>query len=100
MAKKRGLKVADIMNDIAARAETKQFLVDMKNKQSIPELLEAKYTVPANDKWLLILEKQREIHGAVDFEEAKEEWQQWVMQNQVKELISRRQAFEKIKKSR
>jgi type IV secretory pathway ATPase VirB11/archaellum biosynthesis ATPase len=100
MAKKRGLKVADIMADIAARAETKQFLVDMKNKQSIPELLEAKYTVPANDKWLLILEKQREIHGAVDFEEAKEEWRQWVMQNQVKELISRRQAFEKIKKSR
>jgi type IV secretory pathway ATPase VirB11/archaellum biosynthesis ATPase len=100
MAKKRGLKVTDIMADISARAETKQFLVDMKNKQSIPELLEAKYTVPANDKWLLILEKQREIHGAVDFEEAKEEWQQWVMQNQVKELISRRQAIEKIKKSR
>jgi len=100
MAKKRGLKVTDIMADINARAETKQFLVDMKNKQSIPELLEAKYTVPANDKWLLILEKQREIHGAVEFEEAKEEWQQWVMQNQVKELISRRQAFEKIKKSR
>jgi len=100
MAKKRGLKVADIMADINARAETKQFLVDMKNKQSIPELLEAKYTVPANDKWLLILEKQREIHGAVEFEEAKEEWQQWVMQNQVKELISRRQAIEKIKKSR
>jgi type IV secretory pathway ATPase VirB11/archaellum biosynthesis ATPase len=100
MAKKRGLKVADIMLDITARAETKQFLVDMKNKQVIPELLEAKYTVPSNDKWLLILEKQREIHGAVDFGEAKEEWQQWVMQNQVKELISRRQAIEKIKKSR
>jgi len=100
MAKKRGLKVTDILADIAARAETKQFLVDMKNKQSIPELLEAKYTVPANDKWLLILEKQREIHGAVEFEEAKEEWRQWVMQNQVKELISRRQAIEKIKKSR
>jgi type IV secretory pathway ATPase VirB11/archaellum biosynthesis ATPase len=100
MAKKRGLKVTDILADITARAETKQFLVDMKNKQTIPELLEAKYTVPSNDKWLLILEKQREIHGAVDFEEAKEEWQQWVMQNQVKELISRRQAIEKIKKSR
>jgi type IV secretory pathway ATPase VirB11/archaellum biosynthesis ATPase len=100
LAKKRGLKLTDIMADITARAETKQFLVDMKNKQGIPELLEAKYTVPANDKWLLILEKQREIHGSVNYEEAKEEWQQWVMQNQVKELISRRQAIEKIKKSR
>lgn len=100
LAKRRGMKIADIMVDIKARADVKQFTLDMKNKQNIPELLEAKYTVPANDKWLLILEKQREIHGSVDFPEAIEEWQDWVTQNQVKELVSRRQAIEKIKKSR
>jgi len=100
LAKRRGLKLADILADINARAETKQFLVDMKNKQVVPELLEAKFTVPSNDKWLLILEKQREIHGAVDYKEAIEEWSEWVMQNQVKELLTRRQAIEKIKKSR
>jgi flagellar protein FlaI len=100
LANKRGLKLADILKDIRARADAKQFLVDMKNKQNIPELLEAKYTVPANDKWLLILERQREIHGAVDFEEATEEWEEWVNQNQIKELIARRQVLEKIKKSK
>ena len=100
MANKRGMKIADIMAEINARADAKQFLVDVKNKHGVPELLEARYTVPANDKWLLILERQREIHGSVNFKEAGEEWEEWIMQNQVKELISRRQAIEKIKKSR
>jgi type IV secretory pathway ATPase VirB11/archaellum biosynthesis ATPase len=100
IAKKRGMKLTDIIADINSRADVKQFTVDMKNKFVIPELLEAKYTVPANDKWLLVLERQREMHGSVDFKEAESEWQDWMMQNQVKELIARRQAIEKIKKSR
>jgi type IV secretory pathway ATPase VirB11/archaellum biosynthesis ATPase len=100
MAKKRGLKLQDILKDIEARGEVKQFLVDSKNKYLVHDLLEAKYTVPSNDKWMLILEKQREVHGAVDFAEAQEEWREWVEQNQIKELVARRQAIEKVKKSR
>jgi type IV secretory pathway ATPase VirB11/archaellum biosynthesis ATPase len=100
LAKKRGLKMADILADITARANTKQFLVDAKNKHGIPELLEARYTVPSNDKWLLLLEKQREVNGSVDFKEATGDWEEWVMENQVKELLARRQAIEKIKKPR
>ena len=99
IAKKRGLTMEDIWKDIHARADTKKFLVEQKQKHMIPELLEAKYTVPANDKWGLILEKQRQEYGAVDYEEAKKEWTNWVSETQIKPLILRRQALEKIKKS-
>jgi hypothetical protein len=98
LAKKRGLRIEDLWKDIYARAEVKQFLLDTKNKNGIPELLEARCTVPSNDKWLLILERQREIHGSIDYEEAKAEWKKWVLENQAKELIARREALERAKK--
>ncbi len=98
IAKMRGLKVKDLIDDINARAFTKQFLVNMKNKYNIPELLEAKYTVPANDKWMLVLESQREELGRVDYESAKKEWQKWVLDTQVRELVERRRKIEQAKK--
>ncbi len=98
IAKSRGLKVKDLWNDINARAEAKQYLVDLKNKFNIPELLEAKYTVPANNKWMLVLEKQREEFGKPDYKIALEEWKKWVVENQAKLLIERRKLLEKAKK--
>lgn len=100
LAKKRGLTMEDIWKDIYARADTKKFLAEQKLKQGIPELLEAKYTVPANDKWGLILERQRHDLGFVDYEEAKKEWVSWISENQIKPLIARRLAIEKAKESR
>jgi type IV secretory pathway ATPase VirB11/archaellum biosynthesis ATPase len=99
IAAKRGLKISELWDDIYARADTKQFVVDMKNKYGIPELLEAKFTVPANDKWLLTLEKSREQYGKVNWPEAKELWKAWVMEEQVKPLVSRREAIERAKKA-
>ncbi len=100
IAKKRGLKVKDLWDDIYARADTKNYLVEMKRKYGIPELLEAKYTVPANDKWLLILENQRQAQGFVDWEEAKKEWKEWVLKEQVQRLVQRRRQIEAIKKKK
>ncbi len=97
LAKRRGLTIEDLWKDITARGATKQFLVDMKNKHNIPDLLEAKYTVPANDKWLIILEKQRQEHGSVDYEQAVRGWESWVLENQIKDLIDRRKKLEALK---
>ncbi|MBS3060074.1 MAG: type II/IV secretion system ATPase subunit [DPANN group archaeon] len=90
MAKKRGLTVDQLWQDIQARAETKNYLVEKKREHDIPDLLEGAYTVPANDKWLLLLEQQREVHGSVDYDEAVRDWKKWVDENQVTELLSRR----------
>ncbi|MEM4221893.1 MAG: type II/IV secretion system ATPase subunit [archaeon] len=95
---RRGLTFEQIWEDINARAEIKQFAVDQKNKYQIPEILEAKYTVPANDAWLLILERQREDLGMVDYRMAIQEWKDWFLENQVKPLIARREALERAKK--
>lgn len=87
LAKKRGLKVEELWEDINARASTKQYLVDMRRKHNLPDLLEASHTVPANDKWLLTLEKQREENGSVDYKKAEEEWKKWILENHVKPLM-------------
>jgi len=100
IAEKRGITIDEIWKDIYARADTKQFLVDMKRKYNIPDLLEGKYTVPANDNWLLTLEKQREDFGAVDYEQAKKEWKDWILETQVKELVARRKQIEAIKRKK
>jgi len=100
ISKQRGLKLQDMINDMKARSDTKQYLVDMKRKHFIPDLIEAKHTVPINDKWVLILEKQREEQGGVDYQTAIKEWQKWVLENHVKQLIGRRQLIEKIKKQK
>ena len=90
ISKDRGLTQEEIWEDINARSETKQFLVDMKKEYDIPKLLEGRYTVSANTKWNIILEEQRKEHGSINYEEAKEEWKNWVKKEQVKELVARR----------
>jgi len=87
IARQRGLSLEDLWEDIQARSVTKQFLVDMKNKHNIPNLLEGSYTVPANDKWLLTLQNQREELGGVNYKNAITEWKKWVTDSQVKPLI-------------
>ncbi|MFH0986541.1 MAG: type II/IV secretion system ATPase subunit [Candidatus Micrarchaeota archaeon] len=99
IAKKRGLTVKQLWEDIYARAATKQFLVDMKNKYNIPFLLESKFTVTSNDKWLLILEDQRNELGGVDYEKAKTAWQEWVLEAQVKPLVQRNRKIEEARKA-
>ena len=95
--KRRGLDIETIWEDIQHRAYSKQFLVDMKNQYKIPNLLEAKYTVRANDKYLLMQENSRQEIGAVDYPKVLEEWKQWVKDGFVKELVSRRNALAKAK---
>ncbi|MBN2126864.1 MAG: type II/IV secretion system ATPase subunit [Candidatus Diapherotrites archaeon] len=83
-----GLSLKQIWESIRMRAESKDFLVELKNEFSVPDLLEASYTVPANNKLMLLQEKQLEEHGSVDYSEALVQWKQWVKESQLKKLVA------------
>ncbi|MCK4327701.1 MAG: type II/IV secretion system ATPase subunit [Candidatus Diapherotrites archaeon] len=95
--RRRGMDIDMIWEDIQHRASSKQFLVDMKNEYKIPTLLEARYTVRMNDKYLLMQELSRQELGSVDYPKVLEDWKQWVKDGFVKELVSRRDALAKVK---
>jgi type IV secretory pathway ATPase VirB11/archaellum biosynthesis ATPase/intein/homing endonuclease len=84
----RGLSYADVWNEISARAATKQFLVDLKRKNNVPQILEAAYSIRAHSKYLLMQEKQREEHGGIDYKTLLSEWEEWVTQNLLREVAT------------
>jgi type IV secretory pathway ATPase VirB11/archaellum biosynthesis ATPase len=82
-----GMNMEEIWEEIKARAKTKAFLVEVKRKYNIPQLLEAENTVQANDRYMLLKERQLEQFGVVDYEELIKEWKQWVLDVLVKKLL-------------
>ena len=90
--KNRGLSFTDIMDEVNARGETKQFLVDVKRKYSVPNLLEASYTIRSHNKYMLLGEKQREEFGRVDHAELLEDWKKWVTDSLLKEAVAAKKA--------
>ncbi len=96
----RGLSYEQIWEEINARAFTKKYLVDLKRKHGVPELLEGKYTVPAHNKFLLLKEKSIEEHGAPDYKGVLEEWKTWVNEVLLKGILARREAHGSGKASR
>jgi len=81
-----GLTMHEMWADIQMRAESKRYLVEMKKKYSLPELLEAEYTTAANDKLMLLRERQLREFGKVDYGKVLEEWKEWVNERLVKKL--------------
>jgi len=88
----RGMSYEEIWAEIKARAYTKQYLVDLKNEHGIPELLEAVYTVPAHNKFLLLREESIEQFGSVDHRWVLDEWKAWVKETLVRDVLARREA--------
>ncbi|MFH1587763.1 MAG: type II/IV secretion system ATPase subunit [Candidatus Diapherotrites archaeon] len=87
-----GMSIKEIWASINIRAKSKDYLVDLKNEFSIPELLEAENTVPANNKLLILKEKQLQENGSVDYAEVFNEWSEWVKSHMVKRLIKLKKA--------
>ncbi|MFH0971939.1 MAG: type II/IV secretion system ATPase subunit [Candidatus Micrarchaeota archaeon] len=83
----RGLKPDQIWAEIRARADAKQYLVDLKRKYQIPKLLEAENTLPSHSRYMLIAEKQREETGSVNHADLLKEWKFWVDENIAKPLM-------------
>ncbi|HIH20175.1 TPA: type II/IV secretion system ATPase subunit [Candidatus Micrarchaeota archaeon] len=90
--KMRGLSTEDIFSEIRARGESKQYLVDVKSKIGLPELLEAENTVFAHAKYLLLSEAQRSENGSVNHKTLLEDWKKWVDGSLVKDLLRKRGA--------
>ncbi len=84
-----GLTMEQIWQNIKMNANSKSFLVEMKNKHKIPLLLEAENTVFANTKLMLIKEEHLEEHGSLDYAGALTEWKEWIKENMVKRIIER-----------
>ncbi|MEK6924369.1 MAG: type II/IV secretion system ATPase subunit [Candidatus Micrarchaeota archaeon] len=92
ISRNRGLKLDDVMNEINARGEYKQHLVDLKNQNDVPQLLEASFTVRAHNKYTLIAEKQRQELGGVDHAELLDDWKAWVRDTLLREALAQKQA--------
>ena len=97
LEKTRGMDIEDMWEDIQWRANTKKYIADVAKKY--PEIAEAKYYVKSNSKWMLTLEKQREI-GKLNYKKAWDEWKTWVDENLLKEVQMRRKIREQLKKQK
>ncbi len=86
----RGLSYEQIWEEINARALTKKYLVELKRKHKVPELLEGVNTVPAHNKFLLLKEKYIEEHGAPDYDEILKEWRTWVEEVLLRRVLAKR----------
>lgn len=82
-----GLSVEEMWEDIKMRGDSKAFLVELKKKHSIPDLLEAKNTSIAHDKLLLLKEKEIGKKGRVKYKRVLEEWKAWVEDYLLKKLL-------------
>ncbi len=89
LQRNRGLSVEQIWSEIKARAESKQYLVEMRRKYDLPKLLEAENTIKAHAKYLLLAESQREESGAVEHARLLREWKEWVNNSLAKPLLKK-----------
>jgi hypothetical protein len=63
--------------DIRLRAEANAFLVEAKNKFSLPKLLEAENTTVCRNKLILLKEEQLK-EGNVDYDDLLGKWKYWL----------------------
>ncbi len=87
----RGVSIEEIWNEIRARGDTKQYLVDMKRRFDIPKILEAENSLHAHNRYLLLSEKQREEFGSVDYPSLMAEWKRWVDKDLAPSLVAEKQ---------
>jgi len=80
-----------VWDNILLRAKIKETLVKFSEKVNMPELLEAKFVVLANDEFHRISESVKEEVGSLDSERIFFEWNEWLKRtvknkNHLKEL--------------
>ncbi len=85
-----GLNIEKIWKGIRTNAESKAFMVEMKNEFKMPELLEAENTVVANNKLMLLKEEQLGEFGSVDYDEVLGKWKNWVRNSFIKRVKGRK----------
>ncbi|MBU2099862.1 type II/IV secretion system ATPase subunit [Candidatus Micrarchaeota archaeon] len=88
--KSSGLSMTSMWDSIKMNANSKAFMVELKNKLDFPGLLEAENTVPATNKLMLMKQDQLEENGSVDYEDVLGKWKFWYKNDFVKRLSLRR----------
>jgi len=79
-----GLSIDEIWANINMIAESKKYLVDVKNKIGIPDILEAENSVLASNKLRLIKEEHLDSKGKTNYAKILEEWKSWIDKDFVK----------------
>ncbi len=82
-----GLSIQQMWEEIRMRGESKEFLVELKEKHSLPELLEADNSTLAHDKLMLLKERHIEEHGKVNYKQVLKEWKDWVQESMLPRLL-------------
>ncbi len=88
ISKTRGISKSQILQEIKSRGESKMFLVELKRKYDLPQIIESNYTIRAHNKYMLMAESQRQQFGNVDYDQLLKEWKDWVSNNLLKEALS------------
>jgi len=78
ISRSSGLSMKEMWKDIRMRAESKAFLVGLKNKHKLPKLLEAENTTVCKNKIILLKERQIKEFGKIDYDEVLGKWKFWV----------------------
>jgi len=87
IGKLSGLTIEEMWSEIKLRGDSKGYLVEAKNKHSLPELLEAKNTSFAHDKLLLMREQMLGKSKKLNYKKLLEEWKKWVEGYLVPKLV-------------
>lgn len=82
-----GLSMKEMWKDIAMRADSKSFLVELKRKHNAPMLLEAENCAVAKSKLLLLKEQQIREQGKVDYDAVLGKWKFWVKNSLLPRII-------------
>ncbi len=70
-----------VWDNITLRAKTKETLVNLSVKSEMPELLEAKFVVLANDEFHRVCYSVKEDVGALDSKRIFFQWNDWLRKN-------------------
>jgi hypothetical protein len=85
-----GMSIDEIWKAIKTNAASKAFLVDLKNKHELPELLEAENYVQAYNKYLILREDQLSQRKKVDYDQLLSDWKEWTQNKLLKRLLDKK----------
>ncbi|MDO8625381.1 MAG: ATPase, T2SS/T4P/T4SS family, partial [Candidatus Diapherotrites archaeon] len=85
-----GMGIDEIWKAIKTNAASKAFLVDLKNKHDLPELLEAENYCQSYNKYLILRENQLQERKKVDYDLLLSDWKDWTQNKLVKRLLEKK----------
>jgi hypothetical protein len=78
IARKWGIKRAEVMRNLELRARVQSTLVKTSAELGVSNLLEAEFITQSNNALHQLLEEQLQLHKAIDYHEIFQRWQDWL----------------------